>query len=687
MLEKIEILEHGRSKAKSKPLKNIIVSIVFSFIIFLTTFILYLNFSYMGASNKELEELIFSNFKLLLVLINLKILLVYFLIGFIIGGFSWLLNIKKKRYILLFNIFFWFIYWIRGIKYYPQLFEDQLFRKGEILKYFQILITDYLPFIAIYIFFIAVIVFIAIINKRIIAGIAILLLSALSIIKFDVSPIENGEGKNTETAPNVLVLATDSLRPQNISYNGYFRKTPNIDRLFAKGINFLNAKASMARTLPSWTSILTSLYPPEHKIRHMFPLEKDLKKNWVTLIDILNKHNYYTAVISDFAGDRFPSIDYGFTEVKSAKLTIQNVLRQRSEEFHYFLLGFIINPIGRLLFPEINGMSLYKDPWYVTNNTKKSIKKAIKKNKPFFIIYFSSNNHFPYVTKYPYYKTFIPRHYNGRHKYGLSFEVMESFLEVDLNKDELQYIIAHYDNATRLFDDNVGELLEYIKKCHIDKNTIVIIMSDHGENLYEKNYGLAHGDHLLGSYANNMVFGIYSPFENFNGRRIKETIRDIDISPTILGLLKKSIPQSFRGKSLVPVLRGADFSGYPAYMETGLWYTPSTPYLKNKPRIPYPDILQMFEVEMPSGNINISNTYKDIVNESKYKAYQLNNKKYIYMPGKNTYKEEYYVNDKLINPEEDQYKELLEYKRRMVNLFPTVFFIDENGFIRENKNN
>jgi hypothetical protein len=415
----------------------------------------------------------------------------------------------------------------------------------------------------------------------------------------------------------------------------------------------------------------------------MFPPKEKLQIKGRTLIHRLNEYNYYTAVISDFAGDMFSSIDFGFQDIKVPETHIRNVLRQRSQEFHYFLLGFLLNPMGRMLFPEIAGMPLNKDPWYLTRNTKKTIKNAVKKNKPFFVLYFSSSNHFPYVTKYPYYQRYIPKYYNGRHKYGLSFHVLESFLEEIPKKDEVQYVIGHYDNAIKLFDDNLGEILSFLRKSKLEKNTIIIIMSDHGENLYEEKYGLGHGDHLLGPYSNNMVFGIYSPFEDFKGRRIEKTVRDIDIAPTLLDLLNITIPETFKGHSLIPVMRGADFPGYPAYMETGLWHTPATPFNDNRIRLPYPHILQLLGIKMPSGWIYLKDKFQQQVIKAKYKALQLNEKKFIYMPGLTTYKEEYYIEEQPIDKKEISDLEFLSFKQQMVEMLKDKFYIDEKGFIRE----
>ena len=52
--------------------KNLYTSFSFSLILFFISFILYLKFSYMGATDKEIEEYIFSNYTMFLILYNLK---------------------------------------------------------------------------------------------------------------------------------------------------------------------------------------------------------------------------------------------------------------------------------------------------------------------------------------------------------------------------------------------------------------------------------------------------------------------------------------------------------------------------------------------------------------------------------------------------------------------------------------
>ena len=155
--------------------------------------------------------------------------------------------------------------------------------------------------------------------------------------------------------------------------------------------------------------------------------------------------------------------------------------------------------------------------------------------------------------------------------------MMKTYSGFDQSPENKEQIVALYDGAVRMFDDQVGEMLAFLKKCHLERNTIVVLFSDHGESLYENGYGTGHGDHLRGPYSNNMLFGVHSPYENFNGRRIVPTVRDIDIAPTLLDLVRIKPPASFKGHSLLPVMRGGEFAGYPAYMETVTMVHPGNP--------------------------------------------------------------------------------------------------------------
>jgi hypothetical protein len=243
--------------------------------------------------------------------------------------------------------------------------------------------------------------------------------------------------------------------------------------------------------------------------------------------------------------------------------------------------------------------------------------------------------------------------------------------------------VALYDGAVRMFDDQVGEMLAFLKKSGVERNTVIVLFSDHGESLYENGYGTGHGDHLRGPYSTSMTFGVYSPCEDLGGRRIVPTVRDIDIAPTLLDLAKIRPPASFKGHSLLPVMRGGEFAGYPAYMETELWYTPETPYIKDRIRMAYPGIMKVIELVPETGEIVLKKEFRDVVIQAKYRGVQLNNKKYVYMPGDRGFQEEWYLDEKPVARGAIQDGELLNLKYKLLELFKNKFIIMRSGRIKE----
>src|SRR5438067_478926 len=64
------------------------------------------------------------------------------------------------------------------------------------------------------------------------------------------------------TAPNVVVITIDTLRPDHLGCYGYKQiRTPNIDALAADGVRFQRAYTAVPVTLPSHTVIFTGTYP------------------------------------------------------------------------------------------------------------------------------------------------------------------------------------------------------------------------------------------------------------------------------------------------------------------------------------------------------------------------------------------------------------------------------------------
>jgi arylsulfatase A-like enzyme len=125
---------------------------------------------------------------------------------------------------------------------------------------------------------------------------------ALLIMTTAVRPLRAGERED----PLIVWIVIDTLRADHLGSYGYPRNTsPNLDRLAMDGIRFENAIAPSSWTLPSFTSMLTGLYPPSHGIlraRDSYVGADEM------LAEILKKNGFKTAsfqrntIVSDERG-------------------------------------------------------------------------------------------------------------------------------------------------------------------------------------------------------------------------------------------------------------------------------------------------------------------------------------------------------------------------------------------------
>src|SRR5262245_24708953 len=97
--------------------------------------------------------------------------------------------------------------------------------------------------------------------------------------------------------PNVLLLTVDTLRPDHLGCLGYKRDTsPNIDALARRGVIFRQAVTAAGRTVQSFPSILTGVYPPVHGLRHEGQ-DSTIIEGRLTLTRVLRDAGYDTFAV------------------------------------------------------------------------------------------------------------------------------------------------------------------------------------------------------------------------------------------------------------------------------------------------------------------------------------------------------------------------------------------------------
>ena len=114
--------------------------------------------------------------------------------------------------------------------------------------------------------------------------------------------------------------------------------------------------------------------------------------------------------------------------------------------------------------------------------------------------------------------------------------------------------MARANTAIDLF---IGSLREHLNRMAIADNTIIVFASDHGLLLGEKGLG---GKTFLYEDSVRIPLIIYAPFlkDQHAAKRHQQLVVGQDIPATILDLCGTAIPDTYQGKSLVPILKGID---------------------------------------------------------------------------------------------------------------------------------
>ncbi len=365
--------------------------------------------------------------------------------------------------------------------------------------------------------------------------------------------------------PNIIILASDSLRSDHLSCNGYSRATsPNIDELESKSQNFTKCFTPIGSTLESMIGLMSSQYPHTHGVRQMFPSKKNVTKvnqQSATLPKILKDSGYETAVIGDWCSAIFNEVPMGFEDVQVSQFDSFRIwLSQAVYLSHPVIPMYFDNKFGYWLFPKLESFAHYLRAEVVTDRVTTKIKTRKNKSKPFFYTVFTGCNHFAYHAPYPYYEKWTKPNYKGPNKYQVHFDPNEfigssSWDEsyYSYSAEEKQHIIDLYDGCVSRFDDCVGKVLKTLEDENLMDNTIILITSDHGEDLFEPNTTLTHGISFNGGDQGNQVPCIlYVPGKK--PKRINHIVRNIDIAPTILNLSVGKNEPKFEGSNLLPYM-------------------------------------------------------------------------------------------------------------------------------------
>jgi arylsulfatase A-like enzyme len=384
----------------------------------------------------------------------------------------------------------------------------------------------------------------------------VLILASTIITIFVFKPSSSLTTPATASRPNIILIGLDSLRPDFLSYFGNERATPFLDSFLEQSAVFAEAVTPLARTFPSWSSLLIGNYPREIHIRSNLASQHELDLTG-SLPTILQHQGYETIYATDET--RFSNIDknFGFDRIISPPMGLNDFLIGNFNDFP--LTNLVVNTrAGKHLFPH----SYANRPVYFTydpNSFLHELQPMLEEQhaKPLFLAAHFCLTHAPY-------------------------------LWADLSGKNLSAQERYMESIVRA-DKQIQDFFALLKKNHLLDHAIVVLLSDHGETLEfagdritekdlyvssktsappkfyprsldheEMNQSAGHGTDVMGlpQYHTLLAFQFYGT-SAYQSRDIPGVVTLLDIKPTLLEYLKLPSSQA-SGISLLAAIQGRE---------------------------------------------------------------------------------------------------------------------------------
>jgi choline-sulfatase len=352
---------------------------------------------------------------------------------------------------------------------------------------------------------------------------------------------------------------TDQLRAFSVGcYGNEVIHTPNIDTLAKGGTSFECAVSNNPLCMPARSSLLSGHFSRTcqgHLKNCMDEYPKESRKNWLsnkTLGEILKSNGYKTNLTGKWHIQPSPGL-LGFEEFVYPKVSH----RHTSQTF--------VNDKGEKFVPE------QFSPEYEAEQAESFLSR--EHNEPFFLFYNISPPHMPLAdAPDKYLNMYNPKDIHlrlnvfesGQTAYNeewfkiylwdyLYYREHLAHTEKIPKRFDLRKLTAMYFGLISWVDDLVGRVIFSLQKNNLEENTILVFLSDHGDQLgsHDKfNKGLLYDE----SVRIPLIFKGHGILKD-NVQR-DSVAQMVDIMPTVLSLCGIDVPLGLPGKNLGPVLQG-----------------------------------------------------------------------------------------------------------------------------------
>jgi len=393
-------------------------------------------------------------------------------------------------------------------------------------------------------------------------------------------------GKRAEV-PNILIFMVDQMQ-RDVTLPGHPCHMPNVRRLAEQGVSFTQTFTCSPHCCPSRATFMTGLYPSRHgvfnNVETNTAFQKGLNPGVRTFSEFLSHAGYRLACAGKYHVTNLETpAERKWEEITKYR---KNFEHPRNEDWDAEALhppppdetrrrGTIWRP-GWVDSSVICSKTEYEATYWYRNAVRPGIEeipRLAKSGKPWTLFISSDMNPGEAVPAelldlYDPREIPLPASFNDT----LSdkpriYQRMRRQLWDQLTEEEAREVLAGYWALCSLQDRYLGDILAALDASGQAENTLVVLVSDHGE------FGFAHGLLEIGIPSFREVYhvpailrwprGIHAP-----GRTVDEFVSLADFAPTFLELAGCAADVRFTGRSLAPFLRGEKPDAWP-----DAWYS------------------------------------------------------------------------------------------------------------------
>ena len=364
--------------------------------------------------------------------------------------------------------------------------------------------------------------------------------------------------QSSKKRPNVLFIAADDMNTALGCYGHPIVKTPNVDKLAARGTRFDRAYCQFPLCGPSRASLLTGLRPDNTKVLDNNIDFRDFHPNAVTLPQLFKNNGWFSAREGKMYHMNVPN------EVGSPKY-------QDEASWNYS-----VSPQGLELKTTGEGRKLnspgvtFGMQWIASANASgqaddNAAEHALAlleqhRNEPFFLGLGFVRPHLPFVAPSSYYDQYpldaIPLPQNPANDLDDIPEASKKIRpqlwnNMRMDPPRIKEALRGYYASTSFMDAQLGRVMAGLEKLGLVDNTIVVFWGDHGWHL---------GEHTRWQKMSVMeesarVPLIISTLGQKTAQSTKSLVEFVDLYPTLTELCGLTPPADIEGQSLTPLLK------------------------------------------------------------------------------------------------------------------------------------